>query len=162
MLGLCAFFVLMASTVELWWLLHADRLPLLHGWMAAGFRLYGIGDRGYFDQVSRFELALEVVHVFATQWLYLLLAWAVLTRSAIRFPLQLCLGSYVAYSVVLYLTAKHMTGYVQTPRHDVLSMLVLVGPNLPWSLGSLFLAVDAGQAIAAAVAAQERPAGMDP
>ena len=158
-LGFCAFSVLMASTVELWWLLHADRLPTLHGWLPRAFRFYGIGDRGYYDQVSRFELTLETVHIVVTQWLYVVMAWCVLRRAVIRYPLQLILGSYVAYSVVLYFTAKHMTGYVQTPVHDWPSMLVLFVPNLPWLLGSLFLAIDAGIEIARAVGRLEMPAG---
>ncbi len=74
-----------------------------------------------------------------------------MTNWPLRFPLQLCVGSYVAYSVTLYFTAKHMTGYVQMPAHDLGSMLLMIVPNLPWLLGSLYLAVDAGAEIARAV-----------
>lgn len=80
---------------------------------------------------------------------------ATLRGARWRFPLQLCVGAYVTYSVMLYFAAKHMTGYVQTPVHDLASFDMLVLPNLPWLLGTLFLALDAGAEITRDVARTE-------
>jgi len=154
-LWLVAFFVAAAMTVELYWLRHAFTLPNQSGWLAREFRFYGIGDRGYYDQVGWFEVGLESFHLCFTVPAYLWLAWTVVNRRVYRWLLQLCLGSYVAYSVVLYLTAKHVTSYASMPSHDVGSFLVLVLPNLPWLLGNLWLALDAARVIQRAVRAAE-------
>ncbi len=87
---------------------------------------------------------------------YLWLAYAIIHRRAYRWPLQLCVGAYVAYSVVLYFTAKHVTGYAQMPEQTIGAFLILVLPNLPWLLGSLWLALDAGGVILKAVRAVEQ------
>jgi cholestenol Delta-isomerase len=157
-LWLIAFFVAVATTVELYWLVHASELPSQDGWLARGFRFYGIGDRGYYDDVGWFEVGLESFHLCFTVPALLWLAYAIVNRRAWRWPLQLCLGAYVAYSVVLYLTAKHVTSYASMPVHDLGSFLILVLPNMPWLLGSLWLALDAGGAILRAVRAAERTA----
>ncbi len=149
---ICLFFVAVASTVELWWVRHASHLPAQQGWLAGAFSLYVLGDRGYYDQVGSFEISLETFHVYATQVFYVVLIAATLRGVRWRFPLQLCVGAYVAYSVMLYFAAKHMTGYVETPVHDLPSFLMLIVPNLPWLFASLFLALDAGAEIARAVA----------
>jgi len=152
-LWLVGFFVTTALIVELYWLRHASDLLSQTGWLATAFRFYGIGDRGYYDQVGWFEVGLESFHLCFTIPAYLWLAYAIVNRLAYRWPLQLCLGAYVAYSVVLYLTAKHVTGYAQMPVHDVASFFILILPNLPWLLGSLWLAFDAGGTIIRAVRA---------
>jgi cholestenol Delta-isomerase len=156
-LWLIAFFVTVALTIEVYWLLHASVLPATDSWLARGFRFYGIGDRGYYDQVSWFEVGLESFHVGFTVPIYLWLGYAIATRRSYRWPLQLCVGSYVAYSVVLYFTAKHVTGYAQMQQHDLEGFLILIVPNLPWLLGHLWLAFDAGGTILRAVRAVERP-----
>jgi hypothetical protein len=153
-----AFFVAVAVTIELYWLRHAFDLPSQDGWLARLFRFYGIGDRGYYDQVGWFEVGLESFHLCFTVPAYLCLAYAIIHRRLYRWPLQLCLGAYVAYSVVLYLTAKHVTSYAQMDGEGFGAFLILVLPNLPWLLGSLWLAWDAGQTILTAVRAAERSA----
>lgn len=154
-LAVCAFFVAAALTIELWWLRHAADLPGESGWLGAAFRFYGRGDRGYYDQVSGFEIGLETFHVYVTTFGYAALIVSVLTGTAWRMPLQLCLGAYVAYSVVIYFAGKHLLGYAQMPVHDIPSFLIFYLPNLPWLFGSLFLAFDAGLEITRAVARRE-------
>jgi hypothetical protein len=156
-LWIIAFFVVVSVTAEFYWLRHAFDLPAQDGWLARAFRLYGIGDRGYYDQVGWFEVGLESFHLCFTIPAYLWLAFTIVNRYTYRWPLQLCLGAYVAYSVVLYLTAKYVTGFEQMPTHDLGSFLILALPNLPWLLGSLWLALDAGAEILKAVRAAERP-----
>lgn len=156
-LWISAFFVLVSMTIELYWLRHAFDLPMQKGWLEQVFRFYGTGDRGYYDQVSWFEVGLESFHLCFTVPAYIWLAFAIVNQFAYRWPLQLCLGAYVAYSVALYLTAKYAAGFGQTPVHDIRSFLILILPNLPWLLGSLWLAVDAGSEIRKAVRAAEQP-----
>ena len=153
--AICLFFIAVAVTVELWWVRHATSLPAQQSWLADGFSLYAMGDRGYYDHVSPFEISLESFHVYFTQALYVALIAGTLRGAPWRFPLQLCVGAYVSYSVLLYFTAKHMTGYAETPVHDLPSFLMLVVPNLPWLFASLFLALDAGAEIARAMALAE-------
>jgi hypothetical protein len=70
--------------------------------------------------------------------------------------LQLCVGAYVSYSVVLYFIAKHATGYAQMSEHNFSEFLILYLPNLPWLIGNGFLAIEASRAIARAVRRQEQ------
>jgi hypothetical protein len=155
-LGLIAFFVVVALTIELYWLVNAFDLPNRTDWLARGFAFYGRGDRGYYDQVSWFEVGLESFHILFTVPAYLVLAYAIVNRRPFRWPLQLCVGAYLTYSVVLYFTAKHVTGYVQTPEHDVLSFLILYVPNLPWLFGNLYLAIEAARVILNAIRSREQ------
>lgn len=155
-LWLIAFFVAAALTIELYWLCNAFELPTRHSLFARGFRFYGIGDRGYWDHVSWFEVGLESFHICITVPLYLWLAGAIVTRSRYRWPLQLGIGAYVSYSVVLYLTAKYAVGYADMPTKDFGSFLILYVPNLPWLFGNLYLALVAGRTILAAVRTTER------
>ena len=153
---LIAFFVVVALTIELYWLRHAFELPSQGGWLTTAFRFYGIGDRGYYDQVGWFEIGLESFHVCLTIPAYLWLGYAIIHRRIWRWPLQLCIGAYVAYSVVLYFTAKHVTGYAQMQGPGPGAFLVLVIPNLPWLVGNLWLAFSAGSVILKAVRTAER------
>jgi cholestenol Delta-isomerase len=157
-LSLIAFFVVVALTIELYWLVHAFYLPSLNSWLAHGFAFYGRGDRGYFDEVSWFEVGLESFNIIITVPAYLVLGYAIVSRRVFRWPMQLCLGAYTTYSVVLYLTAKHVTGYVEMPQHDLASFLILYVPNLPWLFGNGYLALDAANVVLRAVRLHERGA----
>lgn len=46
---------------------HAADLPAQQSWLADGFSLYAMGDRGYCDHVSPFEISLESFHIYVTQ-----------------------------------------------------------------------------------------------
>ncbi len=157
-LSLIAFFVVVALTIELYWLVHAFDLASSNSWLARGFAFYGRGDRGYFDEVSWFEVGLESFNIIFTVPVYLVLGYAIVAGRGFRWPLQLCLGAYTTYSVVLYLTAKHVTGYVEMPKHDLASFLILYVPNLPWLFGNGYLTLDAARVILRAVRLRERGA----
>ncbi|MEA2754343.1 MAG: cholestenol Delta-isomerase [Aliidongia sp.] len=141
------FFTLIAWGVELPWLLSSADLPSLDNAWKAIWAFYGRADRGYFDQISSFERGLEGFHVFVTQWLYLWLLWELLRPAIARRPvgcamLQIMLGSYVAYSTIVYLAAKHISGYPLMPEHDLAAFLTLYLANLPWVVGNLVIAAD--------------------
>jgi hypothetical protein len=144
---LIAFYALVGFTVELNWLLFYRTFPRRHDFLGRMWRFYSQGDRGYYDLVSGFETGLEGFHLLVTLPLLLVLLWGILRGSIWRFPLQLCVGSYCCYSVLLYLLAKHVTGYAEMPRHDVGSFLILYLANLPWLAGMGWLASDAAREI---------------
>jgi hypothetical protein len=152
-MGWLAFFIVVAYAVELPWLLSSVDLPRLDNAWGRFWAVYGQADRGYYDRVSGFERGLESFHIFVTQWMHLGLLWAVKRRWAWRHVLQIAVGSYVAYSTVVYLAAKHLTGYALMPEHDAAAFLTLYLANLPWVLGNLYIAVDGGRELLRLIAA---------
>jgi hypothetical protein len=145
--GLVWFFTLIAWGIELPWLLSSADLPSLDNAWSAIWAFYGQADRGYFDRISSFERGLESFHIFVTQWLYLWLLWdlrrPMIARQRVgRSMLQIMLGSYVAYSTIVYLAAKHIGGYPLMPEHDLAAFLTLYLANLPWVIGNLVIAAD--------------------
>jgi len=153
--ALVLFFILVAVTLEAYFVLNSWRLPEQHGLAAHLFELYGRGDRGYFDRVTTFERGLESFNILITQPLNILLLVGILRRSLWRYPLQLGACSYVCYSTALYLVSNHLGGYAGMPRHDLASFLIFYLPNLPWLAGNAWLAWDAGHAISSAFRSME-------
>ena len=154
-LRLTIFFILMALTVELPWLLASAELGHMGGAFDAMWSFYSRADRGYYDAVSGLERGVESFHLFATQWLHLWLIWAILTRWAYRYALQLVVGSYVAFSTAVYLLAKHMTGYPLMQEHTADAFLILYFANLPWLIGNGWIAYDAARGLVARLPRQE-------
>jgi len=145
--GLLVFFIVCAFTLELYWLVHHNRLPQRKDLAGRAFALYGRGDRGYYDRVSAFEVGLESFHILFTQALHACVLAGIFRRKVWRDPLQLVTASYVCYSTALYLVANHVSGYAGMPRHDLSSFLIFYLPNLPWLVGEGWLAWDAGERI---------------
>lgn len=152
---LVGFFILVALTLEAYFVLNSGRLAERHDLAARAFAFYGQGDRAYFDRVTTFERGLESFNILFTQPLNLLLLVGILRRSVWRYPLQLGVCSYVCYSTALYLVSNHLSGYADMPRHDLASFLIFYLPNLPWLAGNAWLACDAGRAISSAFRAME-------
>lgn len=149
--ALLAFFLLAAFSLELYWIIHADSLVARspHEWIAYLYSIYGEADRAYYDAVTPFTLGLETVNVFVTQLLNLWLIWAILQNKPYRYALQLTLGSYLTYSVMLYFWVFHLSGYVDMKQQTPYAFFLLIVPNLPWLLGYFYLAWDAFRTIAA-------------
>ena len=148
-LGLLGFFILVACTVELYWVLYADQLVARSqtDLLAYGFSFYGEADRAYYDRVTPFTKGLETLNVFVTQWLNLWLGYAILKRKPYRYALQLTLGAYLTYSVVLYFWAAHLSGYEGMQQRSLYAFVMFIVPNLPWLVGYLYLGCDAFRAI---------------
>lgn len=148
-IALLAFYILFAFTVERYWLVHADELVARSktDLLARLFALYGSVDRAYYDQVSPFTRALEGINVFLTQPLNGLLIFAILRRRPYRYPLQLAVGAYLTYSVVLYFVSVHLDGYAGMGDRSPAGFALLVLPNLPWLVPPAWLAADAVRAI---------------
>lgn len=150
--GLLVFFLLVAFSLELYWIVHADALPARSGgdWIAYLYSIYGEADRAYYDAVTPFTLGLETLNVFVTQIVNLWLIWAILKEAPYRYPLQLAVGSYLTYSVVLYFWVFHLSGYADMRSQTPYTFFLLIAPNLPWLVGYGYLAWDAFRAIVAA------------
>jgi len=148
---LLGFFLWVAFSLELYWIVYADSLAARSqtDWIAYLYSIYGEADRAYFDFVTPFTLGLETINVFVTQILNACLIWAILGRKSYRYPLQLTVGSYLTYSVILYFWVFHLAGYADMKVQSPYTFFILIAPNLPWLLGYLYLAWDAYRAITA-------------
>ena len=153
-IGLLAFFLLAAATIELYFLVfHADLPARTHTQLfALGLRLYSIADRGFYDPVSPLALAFEGLNVLFMQPLCALLIYAIARRRSYRWPLQLGIGAYLAISVLLYYAVGVISGYDAMPERTTNAYLLFYGANLPWMLTYGWLAFDAGAVIARAFA----------
>jgi hypothetical protein len=148
-LGILGFFAVVAFSCELFWLVHARELPQLAPTraMARLFRVYGDADRSYYDAVTPLSLALEGLNVCFTQALGVWLMLAIVRRRDYRHALQLALGAYLAYSVVLYFLRAHLSGYAEMRYRSGATFLLFYGVNLPWLVGPLYLICDSVRAI---------------
>ncbi|GAA2511906.1 hypothetical protein [Streptomyces gobitricini] len=147
-LGFLAFSLLLAFTLELYFILHFDDIHRQNHLFADLFSIYAAGDRSYFGQGDiHFPLALETLHVCVTQLLNALIAVAVLRGSPYRYPLQLAVSSYVSYSVVLYFWTAVLDGYAHMPEKTAWGYFIFYAPNLPWLAGNLLLAWFAFRAV---------------
>ena len=117
------------------------------GLMVDLLRLYSAADNAYYGPVHAFPLALESFNVFFTQPLNLWLIWAILKRRPYRHALQLALGAYVSYSVILYFWTTHLAGYDRMNGVSAGNLFLFFTPNLPWLVAHLYMAWDSGQAI---------------
>lgn len=147
--ALLAFFLIIGWTLELYFLVHHADLPARARTQlfARGFRLYGLADRGFYDRVTPFVLALEGLNVFVMQPLCALLIYAIARRRAFRWPLQLAIGSYLSLSVLIYYLVGQLSGYEMMREPSAAAFALYYGANLPWLVGYGWLAVDAGLAI---------------
>lgn len=149
-LALLGFFFLIAFTIELYYVVAHDRIVAEAGhnplaWLLA---IYGPSDRAYFDAPSPLTITLEGFNVVVTQPLGIALALAVWRRRNWRWPLQVAIGAYVTYSVVLYFAIAQVSGFAGMRDHSVRSFAIFYGANLPWLAGYAWLMWDAAREIA--------------
>jgi hypothetical protein len=140
-LCLLGFFVTIAFTLELYFIVYAQSIPERSDLIAEGFTLYGKADGAYagIGDVN-LPIALETINVFVTQPLNLLLAWAIVAKKRWRQPLQLTVSAYLVYSVVLYFWLQSVSGYEYMTDKSALAFLLLYGANLPWLAGYGYMA----------------------
>jgi cholestenol Delta-isomerase len=140
-LGMVGFFVVMAFTIELYFILHYNDVHTQNHFFAKAYGVYSAGDQAYFGKGDIYvPLALETLNVFFTQGLNFLLMWAIVKRRAWRHPLQLLVSSYLTYSVVFYFWVNHVSGYVNMPEKTPWAYFIFYAPNLPWLLGHAWMA----------------------
>jgi hypothetical protein len=148
-LGLLLFYLLLAFTWEIYFVLYHDQLPARAemDFMGRMCALYGEADRTYYDPVSPFTLSLESIQVFFSSWLNIWLIYAILKRKHYRHTLQLTVSSYLTYSVILYFLVAHVSGYAGMKEKDFAHFALFFGPNLPWLFGHAYMAYDSILAI---------------
>lgn len=140
-LGLIGFFVVMAFTIELYFILHYRDVHLQSHFFARAYGIYSAGDAAYYGRGDIYvPLALETLNVFFTQILNFVLIWGIVKRRAWRHPLQLLVSSYLTYSVVFYFWVNHVSGYINMPEKTPWAFFIFYAPNLPWLLGHAWLA----------------------
>jgi hypothetical protein len=163
-LALLGFFFLIAFTIELYYVIAHDRIVAEAGrnplaWLLA---IYGQSDRAYFDAPSPLTITLEGFNVVVTQPLGIALALAIWRRRDWRWPLQLAVGAYVTYSVVLYFAIAHVSGMAGMRDRSVRSFAIFYGANLPWLGGYTWLMWDAAREIRKRLARASAPAIVEP
>ena len=139
-----------AFTVELYWVWHVGELPAradAGDALSRMFRVYGAVDPSFFQAPTAFTRGIELVNVLFTQILNVWLVFAVVKARPYRHALQLAVGAYVAYSVVLYFLVGHLSGF--PPVKDASSMALFYAPNLPWLLAHLWFVLHSARAITA-------------
>ena len=148
-LALLGFFFVIGFTIELYFIVEHRVLvaAAAHNPFAWLLSLYGPSDRDYFSAPSSLALSLETLNVFVTQPLGLVLAWAIVRRRPWRWPLQLAVGSYLAYSVVLYFLNAQVSGFAGMEGRSFRTFAVFYAGNLPWLVGYGWLAWDAAREI---------------
>ncbi|MEU7103955.1 DUF1295 domain-containing protein [Streptomyces sp. NPDC046215] len=148
--GFLVFSLVMAFTLELYFVTAWRTIDQHQDVFARLFRVYGMGDSTYYGQGDvALPFALETINVFLTQGLNIALIVAIVRGLPWRYPLQLAVSSYVAYSVLLYFWHAHAGGYPAMPVHSPLAFFVFYAPNLPWFLGNLWMAGSAFRAMTA-------------
>ncbi len=150
------FFIVVAFTAELYWLLFHASLPARASTSFFGrlFQIYGDADRAYFDAVTSFSLCLEGINVFFTQLLNAWLIVAILRRRPERYALQLAISAYLSYSVVLYFLHMQVEGFSEMNGVNVRTLSMFYGINAPWLAGHLYMAWDAFRVIVRRFAAR--------
>ena len=146
-IGLLVFFTVFNVTLDLWFVWHAHGLEALVGrhWLADLWAIYAPIDR--FWIVGAWSLAQERLNVYVTTLVNVWLIAAIVRRAPYRHALQLTLGSYLSYSVVLYYFAAHTGGYPGMQHHTALNLALFYGITLPWLLAHFYLAWDSFVAI---------------
>lgn len=150
-LGLLSFFLCIAFSLELYWLVFRDELVARapHELFAHLFQIYGDADRAYYDRISALAIGLEGINVYVTQLLNMWLIAAIVGRHHYRHVLQLIVSSYLAYSVVLYFWCAHVTGYPDMRYQSAYTYFLFYAPNLPWLLGYGWMAWVSARVLAA-------------
>ena len=115
-------------------------------WIAFGWAQYAqVADRHWI--VGPWSHAQEALNIYVSTLVNLWLVWAIVKRSPYRQPIQLTLGSYMVYSLVLYHLAGHVSGYDGMREKTLYAFAFYYGAGIPWFLFHLYLAWDAFVAI---------------
>jgi hypothetical protein len=159
-IAMLAAFTVFNLTLDLALVVKAGRLTEGAGadWASALWAMYADVDRLWI--VAPWSLAQEAINVFWTTGLNVWLIWAIVTRRPYRHALQLALGSYVSYSVILYWLAGHLSGYEGMRSRTAYALILFYGLGLPWLIAHLYMMYDSAVAITRRFAsAAARPGG---
>ena len=142
------FFCLFNLTIDLYLIYNHAVLPerAATSWLAWGWKMYAdVADDQWI--VGPWSLAQEALNVYASTLFNAWIIWAIVKRLPWRYPLQLALGAYMVYSLVLYHFAGHLSGYEGMSDKTLMAFAMYYGAGLPWVGFHLSLAWDAFGAI---------------
>ena len=149
-LGALAFFIVMATTIEAYYVFFFRDVTSRSDFFALAYRIYSAGDDAYYGGSYPYvAVALEAINVFFSQFLNVWLIFAILKRRSYRHVLQLALSAYLSYSVVLYFTIGVASGFSGMATKNAWGYFIYVAPNLPWLLIYLFMTWDSSRYLVA-------------
>jgi hypothetical protein len=158
-IGLISFFILIAWTLEAYWLLHNNDMEAHSNLFQKGLALYWPADRTYrvpgHDTAKSFTLALESVNVCVTQLLSIWLVMAIIKKRYYRHTLQLVLSVYTWYGTFLYYYVAQISGFAIFEYRGTYPFVMFYACNAPWFIGYAWMAYDS----LAAINARLRAAG---
>jgi cholestenol Delta-isomerase len=134
-------------TIDLYLVVNAPHLAerASRGEFTAFWALYADADRLWIT--APWSRAQEAINVFAATLLNAWLIWAIVRRRSYRHALQLALGAFLSYSVILYYLAGHLSGYEGMRSGSAGELALFYGAALPWLLGHLYMTYDSATAI---------------
>ncbi|MFB4319184.1 hypothetical protein [Actinomadura sp. 21ATH] len=139
-IAMLAFFMVIALTIELYFIVHHRDIRQRTDLVARLYELYGRGDEGYYGRgYVALPVAFTTLNVFVTQPLNALLIWATVRRRRYRHPLQLMVSAYMSAFVLLYLWVAHVSGYQGMPEKTFSGYAIVYAPQMPWLLGYAYL-----------------------
>jgi hypothetical protein len=150
--GLLVFFMLIALTLEAYWLIFHNVMESRTDLFAQALRLYWPADQTYrvpgHSVAKSFTLALERINTMVSQSLNAWLIFAIVRRRYYRHALQLTLATYTAYGTLLYLYVAHISGYAVFEYRGTYPFALFYLANAPWLLGYGWMAYESIRAIA--------------
>jgi hypothetical protein len=151
-IGLLVFFMLVALTLEAYWLIFHNVMESRTDLFARALRLYWPADQTYrvpgYSVSKSFTLALESINTIVSQWLNAWLIFAIVRRRYYRHALQLTLATYTGYGTLLYLYVAHLSGYAVFEYRGTYPFVLFYLANAPWLLGYGWMAYESIRAIA--------------
>jgi hypothetical protein len=155
--GLLIFFMLIAWTLEAYWLIHNNDMDAHNDLFQKALALYWPADRTYHvpgrDTAKSFTLALESVNVCVTQLLQVWLIFAIARKRHYRHVLQLVLATYTWYGTFLYYYVAQISGFAIFEYHGTYPFVMFYACNAPWFIGYAWMAWDSMRAISAGMRA---------
>jgi hypothetical protein len=135
-IALLGLFILVAWTLELYWLIHHNNMEGRQDLLARLLQIYWPADRTYriagYGADKAFTLALESVNTLATQWLQVWLIYAIVKGKTYRHVLQLTVATYTWYGTFLYFYVAHLSGYAVVEHRGLYPLALFYGINAPW------------------------------
>jgi hypothetical protein len=145
-IGLIGFFVLIAWTLEAYWLVHNNDMEAHNDILQKALALYWPADRTYrvpgHDTAKSFTLALESVNVCVTQLLQIWLVLAIVRKRHYRHVLQLVLATYTWYGTFLYYYVAQISGFAVFEYRGTYPFVMFYACNAPWFIAYAWMAYE--------------------
>lgn len=145
--AMLVFFTIFNTTLDSYYVWNASRLESMVATdrLAWLWSVYAAADR--FWIVGQWSYAQEALNVFVTTFVNVWLVRAIVKARPYRHALQLALGAYLTYSVILYFFAAHVGGYPGMREVTVPLLVMFYAITLPWGLAHAYMAWDSWRAI---------------